>query len=447
MRRALILGLLVAATSAVATPAGVAANDPTNDVTAPTATLSSSHATISPNGDDRFEKVDLAFTSNEPVWIDAHVFNSGGTAVRLLADETSLLDKTVYSWDGRRDDGGRLPDGLYHVRVVATDQAGNSTTLKAPLSIDTKAPALSWRAAGGMSGASALRASFTTRDSSGPVTAHWSLRDSYGVVIRRWERRLPVGDGALLVPKAAVLAAGPGLYRLESQLEDASGNRALVRSPLYKVTYPTANRLVGRVEGAGRRVALTFDDCNTASSWEAILTTLARHQVKAAFFCPGRRVQAYPEQAWHTLAGGHTVGSHGWDHAKFTTLSYTDALWRLRADRDVWGRWQAAAVPYFRPPYGAFDAATEDAAGQAGYRWTVLWDLDPQDWTNPGPATIAARVLNKARPGSIILLHVKPQTAAALPLIIKGLRSRGLEPTGLDQLLRQPGIRANPLGW
>lgn len=442
MRRALVLGILLVTT---ATPPGVSAA--TGDITAPAATLSASRATISPNDDGRFEQAELAFASDEPVWIDAHVFNSGGTAVRLLADETALRDQVTYRWDGRRDDGVRLPDGAYHVRVIATDQAGNATTLKASLTLDTKAPALSWRVAGGVSGAGALRASFTTLDSSGPVAAEWSLLDSYGVVIRHWERRLAVGDGALFVPKAAVLAAGPGLYRLESQLEDSSGNRALVRSPLYKVSYPTANRLVGRVEGAGRRVALTFDDCNTSVSWDSILTTLSRHQVKATFFCPGLRVQSFPTQAQRTLEAGHTVGSHGWDHTKFTTLSYASALWRLRADRDVWWRWQAAGTPYFRPPYGAFDATAQSAAGQAGYRWTVLWDLDPRDWTDPGPAAIASRVLSKARPGSIILLHVKPQTAKALPLIIKGLRSRGLEPTGLDQLLRQPGVRANPLGW
>jgi peptidoglycan/xylan/chitin deacetylase (PgdA/CDA1 family) len=34
----------------------------------------------------------------------------------------------------------------------------------------------------------------------------------------------------------------------------------------------------------------------------------------------------------------------------------------------------------FRPPYGAWDADLLIGAGAAGYRWTVLWDVDTIDW-------------------------------------------------------------------
>lgn len=448
MRRLLLLSVLTSLTSLVFAGLSEPANAGTvPDVTPPTATFTASNGVLSPNGDGRKEAADLSFTASEPVWADVHVFNSGGTSVRLLADESELKTTATYRWDGLRDDGTRLPDGLYNARLTVTDEAGNAAFVKVPLRLDTVAPLLRWRVAGGSLGAETLRASFTTQEAVGPVKAQLSLVNAYGFVARSWSRDLPLGDASLFVPKRAVVAAGPGVYRVAARLEDAAGNRRSVTTPPYKAAFQTPNRLVARFEGAGGRVSLTFDDCIFGSSWDAILSTLARHSVKAAFFCPGLQVQAHPDQAARTLRNGHTVGAHGWDHAKMSALSYSQSLWRLRADRDVWWRWRQAGTPYFRPPYGAFDLDVRNAAGQSGYRWTVLWDFDARDWSDPGPAVIASRVLSKARSGSLILLHVKPQTAAALPLIIKGLRSRGLEPVGLDQLVHTPGARPNPMGW
>ena len=110
------------------------------------------------------------------------------------------------------------------------------------------------------------------------------------------------------------------------------------------------------------------------------------------------------------------------------------------ADQAAW--WSVAAwtpSPYFRPPYGAYDAEVLAAAGGAGFPRVIIWDLDPQDWANPGVSVIVSRVLSAARAGSIVVMHVEPQTASALPAIISGLRARGLEPVSLACLFRAAG--------
>jgi hypothetical protein len=104
-------------------------------------------------------------------------------------------------------------------------------------------------------------------------------------------------------------------------------------------------------------------------------------------------------------------------------------------------------VPYFRPPYGAYNSAVLSAAATAGYRYTVLWDVDTRDWTNPGPSAIVSRAVNPATAGSIILLHVKPETARALPLIIRRLRNRGLTPISLEELIHRRGAISSRGGW
>jgi len=45
------------------------------------------------------------------------------------------------------------------------------------------------------------------------------------------------------------------------------------------------------------------------------------------------------------------------------------------------------------------------------------------------------------RPGSIVCMHLTPQTAAALPAILRGLRARGFKCVSLPELFRAAGRR------
>jgi peptidoglycan/xylan/chitin deacetylase (PgdA/CDA1 family) len=74
----------------------------------------------------------------------------------------------------------------------------------------------------------------------------------------------------------------------------------------------------------------------------------------------------------------------------------------------------------------------------------VTWDVSAGDWATDDGALVARRVLEKVKPGSIILLHdgIDGKIGAdravileALPLILDGLASRGLRPVTLDKLL------------
>jgi peptidoglycan-N-acetylglucosamine deacetylase len=106
----------------------------------------------------------------------------------------------------------------------------------------------------------------------------------------------------------------------------------------------------------------------------------------------------------------------------------------------VW--WKVARstpAPYFRPPYGAYDAKTLRAAGDTGYARVILWDVDPHDARRPGADVIAHRVLAGVQRGSIVEMNVLGQTAGALPRILDGLSKRGLRPTTLPALFEAAG--------
>ena len=68
-------------------------------------------------------------------------------------------------------------------------------------------------------------------------------------------------------------------------------------------------------------------------------------------------------------------------------------------------------------------------------RLDVLWDVNPEDWSLNDPKQISERVLAQVRPGSIVVLHEHPATAAALEPMIRKLRQRGYRLVSLEELI------------
>lgn len=192
---------------------------------------------------------------------------------------------------------------------------------------------------------------------------------------------------------------------------------------------------VRRVNRDDGRVALTFDDCNAPLAWGSILDFLHDEDIKASFFPIGELLSENRALIRRTVEEGHSVGSHGWDHARLDGLSIRDTVRRVRADAEAM---QAAAgvstAPYFRPPFCAYDRRVLLGAALARHHHVVLWDVDPYDWQVTNPVEIAENVLKSVRSGSIILLHTRVQTALALPHVLGGLRERRLVPVSLAEL-------------
>jgi peptidoglycan/xylan/chitin deacetylase (PgdA/CDA1 family) len=58
-----------------------------------------------------------------------------------------------------------------------------------------------------------------------------------------------------------------------------------------------------------------------------------------------------------------------------------------------------------------------------------MWDIDTEDWRQPGPQAIANEVLEKAYPGAVVLMHDggrdRSQTVDALKTILRQLSDQG----------------------
>ena len=79
---------------------------------------------------------------------------------------------------------------------------------------------------------------------------------------------------------------------------------------------------------------------------------------------------------------------------------------------------------------------------------TVLWDVEVADWSETDANRLAAKVLERLRPGSIVLLHDgangtpgadRSVLLRALPTILDAIDARGLRAVRVDTLLNEPG--------
>ena len=195
-------------------------------------------------------------------------------------------------------------------------------------------------------------------------------------------------------------------------------------------------------------VALTFDDGpNPPWTWR-ILDTLATYDVPATFFCIGLHASGHPELLARMTEAGHRVANHTWSHPFLPDLSLGELDAQLDRTDEVIERVTGLRRPrLFRPPYGSGTPEIFSALGRYDDAMVVMWDVDTNDWAMPGSHAITASVLERATPGSIVLMHDgggdRTQTADALPAVIEGLLERGFRFARIDDLphvtLQGPG--------
>jgi peptidoglycan/xylan/chitin deacetylase (PgdA/CDA1 family) len=213
----------------------------------------------------------------------------------------------------------------------------------------------------------------------------------------------------------------------------------LMDTPRYQVL----GRIVARVETDQPVVALTFDDGPTVEFTGEILEVLAAEGVPATFFAVGEALEKRPEACQALVAAGHELGNHSYSHRPLILASYgtiraeierTDALIRACGyDGPI----------AFRPPNGK-KLLLLPAYLAANGRTTVTWDVGPEGDREVAAdrERIAAYVLERVQPGSIVLLHAmyrsRAESRAALPAIIQGLKARGYRLVTLSTLLSSP---------
>ena len=338
-------------------------------------------------------------------------------------------------------------DGEHVVEFYSVDNALNQEAVKSvTVKIDTRPPHFAWKSVspGIIRRIEPVTCRFTVDERSGPVTLSYKVTDQYGyfAVSKAGLERMAGPRSIELTPRYKNHKGFvPGVYRIQFTVRDEAGNVTESKSRSFRNYRAVNGGVWRRVRGAGRLVALTFDDGNNGA-WASILSTLKRYKAHATFFPLGPYVASSASLARRTVQEGNACGSHGWTHSTMTRQSagQIQSEW-LRTEAPWWSASGYSPVPYCRPPYGDMDSATTSASAAIGFYRVILWDVDPRDWSQPGAGVITSRVLSAVHPGAIVCMHLTPQTAQALPSILSGLRARGYKAVSLPEMFHAAGMR------
>lgn len=214
---------------------------------------------------------------------------------------------------------------------------------------------------------------------------------------------------------------------------------------IYYAAYAVRSQTLGRTFWCGNgdeknSVALTFDDGPSPDTLE-ILDVLRRENVKATFFLIGREVEKYPEIARKIADDGHEIGNHSYSHPIYLFCSPNRTRRELEITQEIIKRTTGIKPKIARPPCGVRSAAYFAATGELGLQ-TVQWSDAGFDWKKISAEKIAENVLETVQGDSIVLLHDgdssgksnRRATAEAVPLILRGLREKGLRVAPLARL-------------
>ncbi|WP_094606313.1 Peptidoglycan-N-acetylglucosamine deacetylase [Sporomusa silvacetica DSM 10669] len=196
-------------------------------------------------------------------------------------------------------------------------------------------------------------------------------------------------------------------------------------------------QIISRVHTNKKVLALTIDDGPNNKVTPDILAVLREKNVKVTFFVLGTNANDFPSIVAQEVADNHEIGAHTYSHASLPNLSQQKVDEEFNKAEEVIQ--SIAPKPnLFRPPGGAYNHQIIETARQKGYT-VILWSVDPKDWSCPPAEKVIDRVVNEAKPGSIILLHdgqYPLPTPKALGTIIDRLRERGFEFVTVSELLQ-----------
>lgn len=266
---------------------------------------------------------------------------------------------------------------------------------------------------------------------------------------RRWvtpSRRAILTTLALAGCGGAVHAA-----RAKSPLPSGSTAPAPTSAPISPSAAPTAaspsaaatgqpgGPAIEIVNGSRTKpqVALTFHGNGDPALAEALLQAAEAKGAHLTIFAVGNWLAVNQSLGRRILAAGHGLANHTYTHPDLAAMPAAGVEQEFAKARDVLVQVSGNDGHYARPSQmNRSTPLVRAAAGAAGYRTVVAFDVDPSDYLDPGASLVISRTLAGVQRGSIVSMHLgHAGTVQALPAILDGLASRGLTPVTVQTLL------------
>lgn len=183
-------------------------------------------------------------------------------------------------------------------------------------------------------------------------------------------------------------------------------------------------------------VALTFDDGPDPDVTPGILEILARREIRATFFCVGKKAKENPRLFSDICEAGHEIGNHSWSHFNlFWFLGPRGLVRELGATQALCERLTGQTPLFFRAPAGIRSPLLDAVLARLDLR-LVSWSRRGFDTVDGNWKRVLRRLTNRLAAGDIILLHDGsvargpdgvPVVFDVLPRLLDSLEDLGFE--------------------
>ena len=204
----------------------------------------------------------------------------------------------------------------------------------------------------------------------------------------------------------ALYQVGPhsdGEIKIEIPEEKLEGivkeeNLSIEKEPI-QVTNPS-KRDLSKFEGK-KLLAFTFDDGPSDAPTNKLLDNLDKYDARVTFFVLGSRVNTYQNSLKRAYEMGNLIGSHTYSHLNLFKLGDYDIMKGINNTSDAIESIIGIRPDKLRAPYGN----TNEHIREISNMYSILWDIDTEDWKYKDAEKIKDNIVSHAHDGAIILLH------------------------------------------
>ena len=197
-----------------------------------------------------------------------------------------------------------------------------------------------------------------------------------------------------------------------------------------------------------KSVAFTIDDgfCGLDNPdgcmVEEVRALFKEFNANATFFISGSHCKyTSKSEVARLIADGHELANHNmmdWPYTDYLKIDFEKDL--LETEK-ILAKYIETPSLWYRAPFGRINETMQNVLNEKGYI-NVMTDSFAHDTAIPDPEWIAKYILDRARPGSIILIHMPERglrewNYQAMRLTLQGLSKQGLKIVTLTDLYNE----------